>query len=164
MSAPAREALGSLSPTVRSAIDTHPEQEVTAVELVSDILQLHGEYGDKRAARLRLVDAKSAVRRARAAWLADVRALFDATAAPVLHGRLVLVGLARLDPDVRTALEAGGFYDALVGEIREPLATLWAVSGGAESVGAGRVRPRRRTGRWRYGAHGASPARALREA
>src|SRR5687768_4690740 len=120
--------LGELSPTVAGALAATPT-EVTAAELAQDILASHPDYGGGRATKLHLAGgATDGKRRERRTWLAGVRDLYDRDAAPMLHGRLVIIGLARLEPELRAALDADGFYDALVSELRQPLEALLARS------------------------------------
>ncbi|HEU5320638.1 MAG TPA: P-loop NTPase fold protein, partial [Methylomirabilota bacterium] len=68
-------------------------------------------------------------RKPAAGWLAEVRSLFDDEKAPELHGRLVVLGLAMLDPGLAQALAAGGFLDALRREIQEGLESLLTPEG-----------------------------------
>lgn len=43
---------------------------------------------------------------------------------PVLHGRLVVIGLSLLEPKLRQQLESFGAFEALVKELREPLSEI----------------------------------------
>ena len=58
-------------------------------------------------------------------WLQLVRGLLDDAAAPLLHGRIVLLALSRLDVPLAGQLEREGVLDALEGEIKEPLRALF---------------------------------------
>ena len=104
------------------------------MELARDILGRHPEYGGGRAEKVPIADVGTAKRQARRSWLAQVRALYDEAAVPSLHGRLVVIGLAELEPALRSALKVDGFYDTLVSELREPIETLWARTTSATSA------------------------------
>ncbi|MHA6782984.1 P-loop NTPase fold protein [Pseudonocardia saturnea] len=115
--------LGQLSTTVAQVLTATPA-EVTATEMADDILFRHPEYADRRA--YRVSGAKGDRSRDRRTWLTEVRALYDRAAAPLLHGRLVIIGLARLEPGLRATLDRDGFHDQLVREVYPPIETLWA--------------------------------------
>jgi hypothetical protein len=98
--------------------------EVTAAAFVSELLKLHPEYGERRGAGIEL-DRERGERATAQSWLEKVRGLLDATAVIELHGRLFIVGLARVDSSLHEQLERGGFLAAVEREIREPLARLF---------------------------------------
>jgi hypothetical protein len=52
-----------------------------------------------------------------AAWLDQVRSLYDLQTAPTLHGRLVVYGLSLLAPDIGRQFVEHGLIDALEAEI-----------------------------------------------
>src|SRR6476620_3803131 len=85
---------------------------------------LHPEYGGRTAVT---VDAERGDRATPSAWIDRVRALLT-DAVKEIHGRLLIVGLARLDPGLREQLTIGGFLAAVEREIREPLATLFVAA------------------------------------
>lgn len=97
---------------------------VTAAAFVSALLKLHPEYGERRGESLDL-NTEEGERATTRRWLDRVRQLLVVDAVPELHGRLLIVGLARADPRLREQLERGGFLAAVEREIREPLATLF---------------------------------------
>jgi hypothetical protein len=97
--------------------------EVTAAQIVLALLRLHPEYGERRGGEVEL--APTGQRATTATWLKRVRDLLDKDAVTELHGRLLIVGLARVDPALGLELQRGGFLAAVEGEIREPLATLF---------------------------------------
>lgn len=53
--------------------------------------------------------------------LIDVKKLYESNQSPIMHGRLVLIGLSLLDPPVKEHFEQIGIFSALIKEIREPL-------------------------------------------
>jgi KAP-like P-loop domain-containing protein/TIR domain-containing protein len=99
--------------------------DVTAAQLVAELLKIHPEYGERRGADVHL-DLEEGERATAEEWLRRVRALLAAEEAKELHGRLLVVGLARLDEALRAQLEQGGFLAAVEREIWEPLSTLFA--------------------------------------
>src|SRR6266545_2348334 len=101
--------------------------EVTAAAFVMALLSLHPEYGERRGEKVDL-ELRSPERATAASWLARVRALLNRDAVKELHGRLVIVSLARLDDTLREQLELGGFLASVEREIREPLADLFAAA------------------------------------
>jgi hypothetical protein len=116
------------TPSVEAAI-SRLDGEVTAAALVARLLELHPEFGERQGGRIvGELDLERGERATGEAWLDRVRSLLAAGARTDLHGRLVIVGLARLDDDVRKQLESGGFLASVEREIREPLATLFAAA------------------------------------
>jgi hypothetical protein len=97
---------------------------VTAAQLVAEVLKLHPEYGERRGAEVKLNLTRGETAPPDE-WLRRVRALLDPEQAKELHGRVLIVGLARLDDALRADLEQGGFLAAVEREIWEPLATLF---------------------------------------
>src|SRR5215216_2880218 len=98
--------------------------EVPAAAIVWELLNLHPEYGGGRAGSIRLAEAPDARRKPPDEWMRDVRALFDEKKVPQLHGRIVILGLAILEPAVRLELDRAGAYAAISGELDEPLQDL----------------------------------------
>jgi hypothetical protein len=88
-----------------------------AAELAAAIVALHPEYAGGRAGQLSLTAAANETRKPADEWLADVRLLFDPGAVGELHGRIVVLGLALLQPSLRSQLDALGVYDGLVAEL-----------------------------------------------
>jgi peptidoglycan hydrolase-like protein with peptidoglycan-binding domain len=111
-----------LSETVAGVLRSAPPA-VAASEVARRILGRHPKYGRGRQ-RPNLVTEPSEVRLGAIDWLAQVRSLFDTAAAPMLHGRLVVVGLAFLDTGLAAQLSQGGYFDAIRGELAEPLDTM----------------------------------------
>jgi thymidylate kinase len=95
------------------------EDAVAAVDIMRLILEQHPEYGNK-AAPMSLVPSKGGDNKHISAWLNDVRSLFDEEAAPVLHGRLVIIGLSMLDDDLKQQLDQYKFLTELHNELKEP--------------------------------------------
>jgi hypothetical protein len=112
-----------LTPTVERAAGALTG-EVTASAFAAEILRLHPEYGNKRAAQLEL-DTTSGRTAPATTWLSEIRALLPASMALELHGRLVIAGLARLDDVLRQQLTSTGFLEALESEFEEPVSSLF---------------------------------------
>jgi hypothetical protein len=110
-----------LSPTVeRTRKQLGEETSVYAVEVVKSILVQHAEYAEK-VPRRALIPGRDAQQRPVDDWLAEVRLLFNASLAPELHGRLVIIGLSMLEPDIKKQLQEHDFLAALEKELKEPL-------------------------------------------
>lgn len=121
---PPVETLPPATPSVENAAKGL-SGAVTAAAFVSEMLKLHPEYGQRRGGRIEL-DSQRGDRATTQSWLERVRALLDTAAVAELHGRLLIVGLARVDPSLHEQLEQGGFLAAVEREIREPLAQLFS--------------------------------------
>jgi hypothetical protein len=118
-----KPAAMELSPSVESAIRV--SGAVTSFTIVRRLLESHTEYAGGRLSPDRLGEApKDAPQRSADDWLADVRKLYDARRAPVLHGRLLIDGLTRIDRDLRTRLEALEALEPLRGEMTPPVQSL----------------------------------------
>jgi KAP family P-loop domain len=110
-----------VSPSVR-ALHEHTADE-TAFALADRLLADHADYGKGRD-RPELEYPPDAVTRPVDDWLADVRAVYRPDAVPVLHGRLVICGLALLVEGLREQLSRDGFLRAVEAELREPMLQL----------------------------------------
>ena len=127
-----------LSPSVEGVSKLFaPGDPVSAARLAGALLENHLEYGGELAQSiLPLEDTPKT--RPFPQWLADVEALLDAekmreqassTGPVTLHGRLFLVGLALLEPALRTRLEENDFLALVIKEIREPLPEILSAQG-----------------------------------
>src|SRR5438045_6965304 len=128
-----------LTGTVQGAVnDLFSRGSVTAAAIANKILERHPEYCSGRAngMSLREVGETASV----ATWIGRVRNYFDRTRAPLLHGRLVLIGLSYLDGNVRSQLSEHELMPALVNELQEPVETLLfrpPTGGGSTNIGSG---------------------------
>lgn len=119
-----------VSPSVRHVTQEVGGQAVSAVTIVSALLDAHPEYGNRTGGRLALADAPpDAPRDTAEEWLVRVRTLFRMDAAPVLHGRLVIRGLTLLEPELTKQLLDHGFLAALEDELKPPLAAVLSPEG-----------------------------------
>jgi KAP family P-loop domain len=97
-------------------------EPVTAAQIAAALKPSHPGYGGGRFRHV-VLQPDLGIRRPVDAWLEDVSALYDANSVTssrhqVVDGELVLAGLAELDPDLRTMLEADGFLAELQHEIQ----------------------------------------------
>lgn len=90
---------------------------VTTVQITRRLLEAHPEYGGGRFKSSDLTESAGAAKQTAEEWLAAVRALYDPSRAPELHGRLMIDGLARLDRPLHDQLRERGFLDKLRAEI-----------------------------------------------
>ena len=131
----------SLSPSVQGLVTRLANGVMPASIVALRLYDLHPEYGGGRWPSLgeKGVGSRFTIQ----IWVDKINALFRPSAVPELHGRLVLVGLAVLEPEFAPYLAEEGFLRNLETEIREPLDSLllpqayqrWrsAVSGGAKT-------------------------------
>jgi hypothetical protein len=97
---------------------------VTAAEIAARLLAIHPEYGARRGGEV-VLDPSRGIRRATTTeWLDEVRGLLLGNDVR-LHGRVVILGLARLDEALQQQLDESGLSTALEAEIREPLDELF---------------------------------------
>ncbi len=107
-----------LTPSVHAAMKELPDASTPAA-IVAALLRVHPEYANGLG-RSMVLDAQLGPPLAVVEWLARVQASI-ADDRDKLHGRVVIAGLARLDPTLREQLQAQGFLSALEEEIHEPL-------------------------------------------
>ncbi len=117
------------TPTVKAALDALSSHSTSSSwDIVREILSRHPEYGDRKAKQLAESAALVFKRQVPArTWLADVQELFDPEMVEELHGRLVILGLCRLDEELRSHLAATGFTQTLEDELREDFLSLLAL-------------------------------------
>ena len=110
-----------LSPSVQTLVsELGEEASVDAAEVVRHLLGLHPEYAREGGGRLASRLLPTQRKRRTIEWINDVRGLL-APDVPVLHGRLLILGLAQLEPRLGDHLRDAGFLDLLQEELREPL-------------------------------------------
>lgn len=119
-----------LSSSVRSVVkELSRYKEVTASQIVTGLLRLHGEdYAKGGGKSIRLsIDSSIIHRRSAAEWIQDVRALYEKLPTNqdgmYLNGQLVILGLSILDWDVAKELSKD-FLKSLSGEVTPPFETL----------------------------------------
>lgn len=108
----ADETIG-MSKSVRYTAGRIGTAELSAYEVVAELLKTHPDYADGRARYFDVGAAPpSAERLGFAEWLMRVRPLFDRTLLDELTTRTVVWGLALLDRQLLTRLERDGFLEA----------------------------------------------------
>ena len=103
---------------------------VTSWDIVQTLLQSHGEYASQRGASLaKELGPVGGEARPATEWLAAVKGLLDPNRVTTLHGRLLIVTLARLDRVLAEYLTKSDFLRAVEAEVKEPLDTLFVDRG-----------------------------------
>jgi hypothetical protein len=112
--------------SVRTAIDQlASEKEPSSWRLVKQLLQHHGEYGSQKGKQVAAGRGPSQpAHKSADQWLEEVSALFDREMVSKLHGRLLILGLCRLDPRLKNYLESQGFLRPLADELKEDFESL----------------------------------------
>jgi len=115
-----------ITPSVSSVV-SQLSADVTSWELVQKLLELHPEYGRKKARDvLQREGPPAGARKPANLWLDEVGGLFDVSQVPSLHGRLLILGLCHLEEEKELAdyLRGTGFLGALRDELREDFLSL----------------------------------------
>ena len=93
----------------------------TSFELVAHLLRTHRyPVGSATADDVLAVEAEDALRKPAADWIEDAAHLFDPFKTPVLHGQLLIDGLARLDEALENRLEELGALAPIRAAISPP--------------------------------------------
>ncbi len=110
----------ALSPSVDGVRQELSSREaVRSWDVVRTLLKAHHEYGRyKGKAFAALPGPEKGEERPFGQWLRQVLDILEPQV-KTLHGRLLLLGLSRLDADLRQYLEKDGFLEAVTKEIRE---------------------------------------------
>jgi len=113
------------------------DNKVSAGTIATHLLRSHSEYANGAAKSLKL--KKSPTLKKSREWLQDVEKLFDADRltsisesareAPVLHGRLFIIGLCLLEQELRRELEKANVFPLLIKELSEPLVEILSAEG-----------------------------------
>ena len=106
---------------VRDALASH--ETVTAIDIAAELRESHGEYAAREFGRQHLEPAPVALARPWGDWVSRIRDLVDPAAGTdaleMIHGRVLLAGLALLEPALLRQLDASGVWARLLGEIDE---------------------------------------------
>lgn len=125
------------SGTVETAIQRlGPHKTVSSADLAREIFRLHPEYAAGTVARIkvRTTEHKRSVEQ----WIVNVKDLFSGkpsrsgdawSKSAVVHGRVLVIGLCLLDPQLFEQLQANSVFTTLVKELEEPLADILSSSG-----------------------------------
>src|SRR4051794_30289170 len=82
-----------LSSSVRFVVE-NLSGATPAAAIVNGLLRLHPEYGKGSGGSFQVVEKPDLARRPTSEWLREVRSLFDPTRIRVVHGRVMILGLA----------------------------------------------------------------------
>ena len=115
--------------------DIDKGKPVSASSLAQSVFHLHGEYANDQAKSIKLESTLS--KKMANEWLTDVQALFTSefskfsseqvesevtdASEPVLHGRLFVIGLSLLEPELYRQLENSEAFTDIANELWEPL-------------------------------------------
>ena len=118
------DAPGSLrlTPGVQAAVTRLPES-TTASRIAAELLKLHPDFAGRRGGKVQL-DVAPGPTAATEEWLRRVRVMITDESVR-LHGRVVILGLARLDDALRQQLAEAGLLTALEAEIEESVNALF---------------------------------------
>src|SRR5262245_59820421 len=119
--------LESFSRSVRQFIDGVAEPEATAWQIADAFMRTHPDYC--RSELLPLAD-RPGRSQSYARWLLQIRTLFDldavrASPVGVIDGRMTLLALARLEPELDRAFGRAGFRARLERELGAPPARVF---------------------------------------
>ena len=121
-----------LSPSVESVERSISKKDkVLASVIVASILRAHPEYAEGKAKTFN-AEATSISKDKRLTvneWLYEVRSLYDQEKVPLLHGRIVVLGLSLLDQALSRQLTEKGILSALIKENREPFESILTPKG-----------------------------------
>jgi hypothetical protein len=97
---------------------------VSAATVTNRLLETHPQYAQDQAKQFRVSENPDSQQQRVSEWLEQVARQYDPGRAPEIHGRLVILGLSRLDTHLAAELSRDNFLEILRRELREPLETL----------------------------------------
>lgn len=107
-----------------------PDTPVSTFDLARNILEMHPEYGEGKAANVYLDETASNLSpRPFDKWLGEIRKRFDLIRISDIDGRVMLAGLGLIDSSLRAQLEENGFWDSLLSELEPSLKEIITKSG-----------------------------------
>jgi hypothetical protein len=109
-------------------------ETVSAGVIVNSLLELHGDsYAGGRGATMRVTEDSGSLRRPMLEWMGEIEALYDRTQIEQLpdglNGRLVILGLSRLDTQLTSQLVQNNFLEILKKEHTPPFEALLSPQG-----------------------------------
>lgn len=111
-----------LTPSVAELRRYHGHTKLRAAALVNDLLHTHPDYA-RGVRRIRIPERASEIATVDD-WLSRAGVHYARSAVDVLHGRLVIIGLALTVPSIRDDLIGTKLLQALASEIKEGVPTL----------------------------------------
>lgn len=110
------------------------EEQVSSWEVAQRIFDAHPEYASNHGRDLtNSKGPEHPLRRLPGVWAEELRRLFRPDRVEVIHGRLAVLGLVRLDPALSAHLRSREEFDYLLSELREPFESLLAAEGASGS-------------------------------
>jgi hypothetical protein len=110
-----------LSPSVQQVVrELNSKGAIDATEIVRALLRRHDEYGSGSGREVAETLTSTSQKRGVSEWIREVTAL-TTSAVKTIHGRLLIVGLAKLDEGLGSQLRANGFLALVESELREPI-------------------------------------------
>lgn len=108
-----------LSPSMANAVKRYEgEEKIRAWVLARELLGAHPEYGGGAGAKLAGASGpEEGDLRTAEEWLQALNELYDPALVSLLHGRLVIWGLAQLEPPLKAYLQEAGFLQVLEKEL-----------------------------------------------
>lgn len=111
------------SPSIADLRRRHGRKELPAAVLINDLFRTHSEYAREIPRPIQVPEDPSQVATAEE-WLMRAGVHYRRSAVDVLHGRLVIIGLALTIPDIRNHLMQRGLLQAVAAEIKGGVAAL----------------------------------------
>lgn len=105
------------------------KKEVFAEEIVNDLLKLHDEYAEGKAKGMHVETRSDSEHRPIMDWLREVRSHYDIAKQPELNGRLIILGLSRLDDKLAKQLKQNDFLNILKKEHEPPFDSILSENG-----------------------------------
>lgn len=113
------DQLAGFSTSAKAAVSRfEPGSHISAWAITKEICKLHPEYGGKIADKLiHSLGPATASARSLATWLEEVRKTVMPGRDGIIHGRLVIAALAKIDADLRDYLMPSGLVAAIEAEL-----------------------------------------------
>jgi hypothetical protein len=112
--------------SVRNAfIELSDIKETSSWDIIKKLLEHHGEYGNQKGKQVAAGPGPSQpLIKPTTLWLGEVSEMFDPEMVSHLRGRLLILGLCRIDRQLKKYLEGKGFYQPLADELWEDFESL----------------------------------------
>lgn len=115
-----RTSADSQSSGISSSVDTvvsrlSSRNEVSAADIINGLLEIHSEYAEDRAKKIRLEeDPNTADQKPFSEWISQIHSLYQPAQVQKLNGRLVILGLSRfVGDDLLKQLQENDFLEIL---------------------------------------------------
>jgi hypothetical protein len=111
------------TPSIADLRRRHGDKPLPAAVLINDLFRTHSEYAPRISRPIQIPENSSEVATVDE-WLVRVGVHYRPSALDVLHGRLVIIGLALTSPEIRDHLMRRSLLEAVAAEIKEGVAWL----------------------------------------